>query len=189
MSQPTLALHQRDWTLADLQAMDDDGHRYEVVDGALLIMSPSMARHDVLASRLATWLNGVLPHDVEAFGPGGLQLGRTVRAPDVVVVRGDPASFGDGVVPTETVLLVVEVQGPSTQTTDRVTKPHEYAQAGIPHYWRLEPGEGADVPALHVHALVGDTYRLVGTWRGPEEAVLSEPFAMRLRPADLLRRP
>ncbi|HWG95200.1 MAG TPA: Uma2 family endonuclease, partial [Mycobacteriales bacterium] len=56
------------------------------------------------------------------------------------------------------VLLAVEVMSPTSVTTDRVTKPAQYAAAGIPHYWRLEP----DVPLLVRYALEDGAYREVG---------------------------
>jgi Uma2 family endonuclease len=31
-----------------------------------------------------------------------------------------------------------EVESPSSLTEDRVTKPAQYAAAGIRHYWRIE---------------------------------------------------
>ena len=110
-------------------------------------------------------------------------MGRTLRVPDVIVTRGRPADLDDGVADPADVVLVAEVQSPSTATNDRVTKPWEYARAGIPHYWRVEPAG----PTLEVHVLAGDVYRLLGRWTGEEELVLDEPVPLRFRPADLLR--
>ena len=82
-------------------------------------------------------------------------------------------------------VLAVEVESPSSRTNDRVVKPVEYAAAGVEHYWRVVPDDG---PLLVVHRLDPSTgaYRVVGEFRGDEEAVLDEPFPVRLRPADLL---
>lgn len=41
--------------------------------------------------------------------------------------------------------LVVEVVSPSTKTQDRVTKPVQYAEAGIPCYWRVETKPGLSI--------------------------------------------
>ncbi|SCG74694.1 Uma2 family endonuclease [Micromonospora humi] len=36
------------------------------------------------------------------------------------------------------VALVVEIESPSSRRYDRLIKPTLYAEAGIPHYWRVE---------------------------------------------------
>ena len=41
------------------------------------------------------------------------------------------------VVPAD-VLLAIEIESPSSVTTDRITKPAQYAAGGIGHFWRLE---------------------------------------------------
>ena len=175
--------HRGDWTLEDLQQIDDDGHRFEIVEGDLLVMNPPTTRHDVLAARLVQALNAVLPAWAHAYPPLGLQMGRTVRVPDVVVVRGDPLATGALALRPEQVLLVVEVQSASTSATDRFLKAHEYARAGVPGYWRLDPDEG---PTIVVEELEGGAYRHVGTWAGEEEMVVERPAPLRLRPVDLL---
>ena len=184
MPVPHLPLSQGAWTVEALQHVDDDGHRFEIVEGDLLVMNPPTTRHDVLAARLVQALNDVLPPGTEAYPALGLQMGRTVRVPDVVVVRGDPLASGALVLRPAQVLLVVEVTSPSTAATDRLLKAHEYARAGVRHYWRLDPDDG---PTIVVGELDGQVYRHVGTWSGTSEAVLDRPAALRLRPADLLR--
>ena len=182
MVQPSLVLHDREWTAADLAAIDDDGHRYEIVDGALLVMTPPTRRHDWVAFRLAALLDAAVPAGLYAYGPGAVQLGRSLRAPDVVVVRRHPASRTSATDAAEDVVLAVEVLSPTTETSDRVTKPFEYARGGIQHYWLLDPDE----PSLSVHVLHRGGYRSVGTWRGDEEVDVARPVPLRFRPVDLL---
>ena len=184
MVQPSLVLHDREWTAADLAAIDDDGHRYEIVDGALLVLTPPTRRHDWVAFRLAALLDAAAPPGLYAYGPGAVQLGRSLRAPDVVVVRRDPASRTTAADAAQDVVLAVEVLSPTTETSDRVTKPFEYARGGIEHYWLLDP-EG---PSLTVHVLEPEGYRRVGTWRQDDEVVVVTPVRVRFRPADLLGR-
>jgi len=42
----------RGWTLADLAGLPEDGCRYELVDGALLVSPPPTQRHQELGSNL-----------------------------------------------------------------------------------------------------------------------------------------
>ena len=67
--------------------------------------------------------------------------------------------------------LAVEIVSPGSVTTDRVTKPAQYAAAGIRHFWRVETRP----VSLTAYALDGSTYRELGTWGAGETAHLAEP--------------
>jgi len=60
----------------------------------------------------------------------------------------------------ENILLVAEVVSPGSETTDRVFKPEQYAQAGIEFYWRIEQS-AAGIPLIHTYVLdqAARTYR------------------------------
>jgi Uma2 family endonuclease len=72
-------------------------------------------------------------------------------------------------------LLAVEVVSPTSRKTDRFFKPIEYAQAGIPAYWRLEL---EPAPLLVVHRLAGERYDVVQELTG--EGLVEVPFRVRL---------
>jgi len=56
-------------TYADLQAMPDDGHRYELIDG-VLIVNPSPRRvHQRAVSRLLVLLHGAATPEIEVLSP------------------------------------------------------------------------------------------------------------------------
>jgi len=71
----------------------------------------------------------------------------------------------------------VEVVSPGSQTTDRVTKPAQYAAAGIPAYLRVEidPDVTITVYELDDGATV---YAEVGTFGQGEVAPVRRPFAV-----------
>ncbi|GCD43379.1 hypothetical protein GKJPGBOP_03060 [Streptomyces paromomycinus] len=50
------------------------------------------------------------------------------------------------------VLLVVEVVSPGSETTDRVVKVNQYAEARIPFYWRVEQA-ATGVPVIYTYVL------------------------------------
>lgn len=130
-----------DWTAEDLLDLPDD-YWYEITDG-VLSMSPSPTPgHQELSIALIIALRPFLPDGWSVTGALDVILStdkRNVRCPDVVVYkRGDP----DKMVHADRVALVVEVVSPSTKTQDRVTKPVQYAEAGIPCYWRVETKPG-----------------------------------------------
>ncbi|WP_460307781.1 Uma2 family endonuclease [Actinocorallia aurea] len=53
------------------------------------------------------------------------------------------------------VMLVVEVVSPESAYRDRTVKLRKYAEAGVPHYWRIED-EGT-TPVVHVYELDAPT--------------------------------
>jgi Uma2 family endonuclease len=175
----------REWTWADLQEIPDDGHRYEIVDGSLHV-SPSPSRpHQVAAGRIVRLLADAAPAGVEVLEAVDVELDRSVLAPDVVVLPADRAYSTGGPLGPGDVLLAVEVVSPSSRRMDRMVKPSVLAEGGIPAYWRVEL-TGPDAPLVVVHALTDGGYREVAVVRAGESVRVDVPFAVELRPADLV---
>jgi Uma2 family endonuclease len=191
----------REWTWADLQEIpDDDGHRYEIIDGSLYVSASPTPRHQLASSRLTTLLAGAAPGDLEvvpAVGidlgsddlevvPAvGIDLGSSVLEPDVLVVSAAAVLAGRPKFAAAEVLLAVEVVSPSSRRMDRMIKPSVLADAGVPAYWRVEL-EGADAPVVVMHVLSDGVYREVLTVRAGEAVVLDSPFPVEVRPAELV---
>lgn len=72
--------------------------------------------------------------------------------------------------------LVVEIVSPDHPERDTVEKPRDYAQAGIPEYWIVNPID----ETITVLALEHDVYSTFGVFRRNEQAVsrLLEGFAV-----------
>jgi Uma2 family endonuclease len=74
--------------------------------------------------------------------------------PDLCVVHAESETS-----PSQThyqvadVVLAVEVVSPDSESRDRDTKPHKYASAGIPHFWRVEMAGHNESPVVYVHEL------------------------------------
>jgi Uma2 family endonuclease len=141
------------FTREDLDAMPDDGRRYELLDGAI-VMSPSPGlSHQRIALRLAIMLDEVTRNtEFEAvIAPWDVEFGLSVLEPDVVVARRD-AMHEKGVdgVP----LLVVEVASPSTRRLDTTAKISVYEQSGVQQYWLVDPAK----PSARVLELRGEVY-------------------------------
>jgi Uma2 family endonuclease len=77
--------------------------------------------------------------------------------PDVLAVRTTDvdARANPLAVPAAAVPLAVEVVSPSSTTHDRFTKPALYAEAGIPHYWRVEE-DSRDGATVYLYALLAE---------------------------------
>lgn len=145
------------WTLDDLLTIDDEVHRFEVVDGSLVVSPPPPAFHQRVGRRLFVQLHEQVPAEWEAVYEEYVRLGTDGRQPDVALLRaGLPAPRRQAGYPPEDFGLVVEVVSPTSRRRDRVHKMVEYAEAGIPYYWLVELEPDVEILA---YELVGPGYR------------------------------
>ena len=131
-----------EWTAEMARALPDDGNRYEVLDGELLVSPAPTWRHQKVLMRLYKLIDRyveshslgwtmVSPADFE-FSP------RHWVQPDLFVVpdegTGEPESSKD----VKRLLMAVEVLSPSTANTDRLKKRPNYQKYGVPECWIVD---------------------------------------------------
>jgi Uma2 family endonuclease len=159
-----MALEARPWTRADLDRLPDDGNRYEVLDGELLVTPPPSAEHQ----EVVDWLAEKMFPFVAAHGLGKLRFPRSVVVvdgsqfePDLMVRADAPRrAWEDKPLP----ILVVEVLSRSTRQSDLQVKRDFYMKKGIPEYWAI------DRAAREVTRFTpggSETVRSILEWRPP----------------------
>ena len=131
-----------EWTVEMVHELPDDGNRYEVIDGVLLV-SPSPA---MLHQRTVGEVYVLLKPYAAALGLEVLMAPTTVTwsprtevQPDLLalpLLNGRPVERFQDVGVLE---LAVEVLSPSTVRTDRFTKRREYQRRAVPEYWIVDP--------------------------------------------------
>jgi Uma2 family endonuclease len=169
------------FTAADLDRMPSDGHRYELVDGVLVVTPRPTTVHQFVAMRLATALDRACPEDLCVVPEPAVRLDRaTELAPDLVVVRLDDVGGAKFTAPP---LLVVEVRSPSTALIDLNRKKAAYEKFGVPSYWIVDPEPAR--PELTVFELRDGGYVLEATSTQP--LTVSHPFTVVIAPADLTK--
>jgi Uma2 family endonuclease len=172
----------RPLTAADLADRPDDGHRYELLDGVLIVTPAPSMRHQDAAFGLARLLHAACPPElIVLMAPFDITLADdTVLQPDVLVfVRKQGTTRQLPGAP----LLAVEVLSPSTRRFDLHLKRSRYEAAGTPAYWVLDPGKP---PALTAWELRAGEYVEVASVSGPEEFAAQVPFAVTVVPDDLV---
>lgn len=134
-------------TADELLALPDDDHRYELVRGEVRRMTPSGARHGVLAARVAELLGAhVRAHDlgVALGAETGFQLASdpdTVRAPDAAFVtreRLEATGMVEGFWPGAPD-LAVEVISPGDSYTEVQEKALGWLAAGSRMVLAVDP--------------------------------------------------
>ena len=109
----------RPLTAADLESMPDDGHRYELVDGTLVVTPAPSTRHQLVSSNLHVLLAGSCPPHLRVLAaPTDVRLADdTVLQPDLLVVPRE--ALDRETRSLSGVLLAVEILSPSTRHVER----------------------------------------------------------------------
>ncbi|HEY4456332.1 MAG TPA: Uma2 family endonuclease [Pseudonocardiaceae bacterium] len=127
-------------TLDDWDRLEPvEGLRVELVAGLFRVSAgPAVPRHQRIADEVGRLLAPVVePLGWDVLTAIGVRVLPGVGyTPDVVIC--EPADDDAESVTASTVVLVVEVESPSTRKIDRFEKPTAYAAAGVAAYWRVE---------------------------------------------------
>lgn len=168
------------WTAEMVRALPDDGKRYEVIAGELLVTPAPMPRHQLVQMRL---IGALLPYvertreDLQLLAsPADISWDEdTLVQPDLFVVP--KAEVSNDWLTFRTLLLAVEIVSPSSARADRVLKRRLYQAQHVGAYWIVDV-EAAVVevwrPGDERPEVVTDVLR----WRvGEPAAELSIPLA------------
>lgn len=177
------------FTAHDLDRIPGLPPHTELIDGSLILVSPQK-HFRMMCMR-------VLEHALERFAPWErfrvsremtVVLGPRQRPePDLIVVRAEAEVDTQATwYPAEAVVLVVEVVSPESAIRDRERKPQLYAEAGIPHFWRVE--DAGDNVVLYVYELDPAMKRYVPVGIFHDRAVLKVPFDMEIDLSRVYRR-
>jgi Uma2 family endonuclease len=170
------------FTVEDLERMPDDGRRYELLDGVLIVSPAPGTRHQKVVVRLAGALDAVCPPDLHVLvAPYAVQPSVTTELqPDLLVARDEDLT--EKLLPVGP-LLAVEVLSPSTAINDLNNKRVAYQRMGVPSYWVIDPLD----PRLTVFELDdAGVYVQVAEVKGEDEFEAERPFPVRIVPAGLL---
>jgi Uma2 family endonuclease len=132
------------FTAEMVRAMPDDGNRYEVVYGELLVTPSPRPWHQVLVHRLSVAVELYLraePVGMVLCSPADISWGPDVLVqPDVFVLPPEEVRTLTWS-RMQTLLLVAEVLSPSSTRGDRFLKRVRYREAGVPLYWVVDGDE------------------------------------------------
>jgi Uma2 family endonuclease len=141
------------YTTADLHALPDDGRRWELIDGSLIVSPSATIDHNAIAR----WIAQIL----EDSAPDGFVVGTDQSAtiddhneprPDVIIAPAD--YLQQTPFPIDGAQLVVEVVSPTSVLRDTEIKRALYSRAGVPAYWIVVPD--TTKPSISLAELVLD---------------------------------
>lgn len=133
-------------TVADLDAFpDDDGKRYELIEGELFVSCAPGLPHQLVLARLITVFTVYLdqnPIGIAAPGPGAVFSNYDAVVPDMVFARMERL---DSIVGNNRFVaapeLVVEIVSPGRENRARDLKAKRrlYGKYGVQEYWIADP--------------------------------------------------
>ncbi|MGH3693388.1 MAG: Uma2 family endonuclease [Pseudonocardiaceae bacterium] len=175
-----------EFTVEDLERIPDDGLRYELLDGTLLVSPAPGVWHQEVALELAIRLRTACPPELHVvIAPFEWRGGRrTALQPDVLVARHADLLAVEGEFLAAAPVLAVEVLSPSTRRIDRLSKLSAYEEAGVSSYWLVDPDP--ESPSLQALDLVDGRYVEVGCAVGEDSWQAKRPFPVTVIPADLV---
>lgn len=164
-------------TVADLEALPENGKRYELIEGELYVSTQPHWLHQRVCGELFTVLNiwsKQTGRGVAGWAPGIIFSEEDAVAPDIIWVSKDRLN----VIDLETGKLhrapdlIVEVlsPGPENERRDRRTKLHLYSRHGVKEYWIVD----WQTKIIEVYRRKGTSLRLNCTLR--EEDDLTSPL-------------
>jgi Uma2 family endonuclease len=133
-------------TYDDYRTLPDDGQRYEIIGGELLMSPGATFYHQIIVGNLFRELDNYvhkrkLGHIVLA--PFDVVLSMTdVVQPDLLFIakgRSHIISQGKNIIAAPD--LVVEILSESTKTIDRTRKKSLYEKHGVHEYWIVDPSD------------------------------------------------
>ena len=128
------------YTVDDLERFPDDGNRYELLDGVLLVTPQAAAVHQVVANRIQVELSVSLQKTgfAHVVGPGAVvRMPRTQLQPDILVYPARFKPTTDWRKITEH-WLAVEVLSRSSRMYDREFKRDAYFALGLQQVWLVD---------------------------------------------------
>jgi Uma2 family endonuclease len=159
-------------TFADLERMPDDGRRYELYDGEVVVVPSPLPRHQMVLNRLMEVLGAYARQHGATCLAAPLDIvfsENTVLQPDIVFFSSERRHLihPDRVIrdPPD---LCVEILSPSTAGRDRRSKKEIFARFGVKEYWIVDPA-GA---AFEQYGLEAGRFRLL-TSAGAADIVTS----------------
>ncbi|HYN25238.1 MAG TPA: Uma2 family endonuclease [Pyrinomonadaceae bacterium] len=163
-------------TITDLEAMPDDGNRYEVIEGELFVSCAPGLTHQQISGNIQYLIRSYLEENAIGFviaTPGLILTELSGVIPDMVFFRHERSQeIISGERLTGAPDIVVEILSPGAENIrrDRIAKRQLYARHGVAEYWMVDP----EKRALEVYRLQSGSLELVATLKDEDE--LNSPF-------------
>jgi Uma2 family endonuclease len=160
-------------TIADLDAMPDDGNRYELFEGEIFVSrAPSLSHQRVLINLAALIKNYLEQNPIGEVlpTPGVIFDDFNGAIPDIVFISNQQVSnIGSEERIREAPELIIEIVSPGKENArrDREVKRQIFGKHGVKEYWIADP----EARNLEIYRLAKRTLKLVATLADEDEII------------------
>ena len=162
-------------TIDDLALLPDDGNRYELHEGELLVSSAPSFNHQLIASNISFQIKLYLqqhPSGVVVETPGVIFDRVEAFIPDLIYVSHERrAQIEHGGRLHGAPELIVEILSPGNENRrrDEVIKRQTYGKFGVDEYWIVDPEQRT----IAMYRLQGSALHLEDTWAAQNQLTTS----------------
>jgi Uma2 family endonuclease len=148
-----MSIATRRYTHKDLDETPDDGKRYEIIDGDLIVSAAPIRPHQKLLYRFTRFVGDHVDErrlGEVYFAPVDVEFSEdNVVQPDLLFILTERLNIYRGNTVYGPPDIVLEIHSPSSQFRDRTDKFRLYERNKVPEYWQADP----DCQTLTIHAL------------------------------------
>jgi len=152
-------------TYDDYLTLPDDGKKYEIIDGELIMTPSRVSVHQLTSRNIVRILDSFVSKNKRGevlYAPLDVVLSMTdVVQPDIVFISSERRD----IITKKNIIaapdLVIEILSESTDTIDRVKKKNLYERHGVKEYWIVDPS----ARTVEQYILENNLYRSVGTFK------------------------
>lgn len=153
------------YTVKDLETINDNINKYEIIDGSLIVLPRPFNIHQHMILKLCKILEQFKDENILILPEAGLYYTEhDYVSPDIIITTNE--SLNKPHTKVEDVLGVIEIVSPGSRKHDRQVKLKLYAEANIPVYWIIEtsnfPGrlDNESLPVILIYQLENKQYIL-----------------------------
>jgi Uma2 family endonuclease len=129
------------YTIDDLDGFPDDGQRYELLQGMLIVTPQAGMPHQLISTRLATALSIYLGNRAYVVGPGVVQRPPDTHLEPDLLVFPPPLPKSEKWTDLAGHWLAVEVYSRSSKYHDHDYKRDAYLALGVAEVWLIDRRE------------------------------------------------
>ena len=158
-------------TVEDLDAMPEDGNRYEVIEGELFVSRAPGLQHQILSGNIFANLWNYLeknPIGLVIATPGLVFSQYSGVIPDIVFFthgRGEGIISGQRLVAAPDIVIEILSPGRENVSRDRVAKRQLYAKHAVNEYWIVD----SENRAVEIYRLSSERLELAALLKDQDE--------------------
>src|SRR5215510_10998430 len=162
-------------TIADLEALPEDGNRYEIIEGELFVSRAPGLTHQIVSDNIIYLIRSYLerhPVGIVVSTIGLILTEYSGVIPDIVFFTHANAKrivSGERLINAPDLVIEILSAGSENLRRDRVAKRQLYGKHGVLEYWLIDPTR----QTVEVYSLHGESLDLASTLQREDE--LSTP--------------